>query len=159
MAEGTGLDGRFSAWSRQNKAVIKGVEFTFRKLPAMDAYDVIEDIRVALNGQAVANALASIDAGSDGITMAQIGSALGSLPRLVSKSDLAAIRAKMFRAVDFRKLDTGDTAAPLVADISDEARAFEKTGPMAIYEVLGRSLAVNFTEFLSDALSALNSPD
>ena len=157
-----GLVAKAAGWASETRCVINGVEFQFRKLLAMEAFDVMEDIRTSINGQAVASALAAMEVEGETISMQQIGMALAALPRLVSKPALEGIRRKMFRVVDFRKVDTSDTMAPIIRDgVDDQPRAFELAGPLAVYQVLVRSLAVNFTEYLGGALSALDrkSPD
>ena len=156
-AFGGAVGGKIEAWANQRRATIRGVEFTFRTLPAMDAHDVLEDLRVSVEGRLIVSALSGMEAGN--ISMVQVGIVLATLPRIISKADLAAIRLKMFEAVDFRKVDTKDTPGPLImpGGVSDEARCFAVAGPIAIYEVLLRSLAVNFFEYLGEGLSALDS--
>ena len=153
---GGGLEAAAASWARESRAVINGVEFQFRKLLAMDAYDVLEDIRVSVNGQVIATAMASMDAGG-GVTPQKIGMALAALPRVIGKTELARIRAKMFTCVDFRiQSSKRDSMAPIISDITnDEPKAFGAAGPIAVYQVLARSLAVNFTEHFTELLSGL----
>ena len=154
---GGGLEAKAASWARESRTVINGVEFQFRKLLAMDAYDILEDIRVSVNGQVIATAMASMDAGG-GVTPQKIGMAFAALPRVIGKTELARIRAKLFTCVDFRLQDAKrDSMAPIISDLTnDEPKAFGAAGPLAVYQVLARSLAVNFTEHFSDLLSALD---
>ena len=117
----------------------------------MDAFDLLEDIRVSANGAGLAAALGSMETTDDAAAMS--GAIISLLPKVVSKHALEQIRHKLFRHVEFQI--GSDSPAWIIGSINEEARAFEKCGAIAVYKVLIKALLVNFTDTFSELLSPL----
>ena len=146
---------RAGAWAAETSTVIGGTEYTFRKLLPMEAFDLLEDLRTHVNPQGLLAVLGTIDA-KEGASTLQLASAIATLPRMVSKEGLAIIRGKVFTAVDFCHTEGNNTPSPIIAGaLNDEPRAFMHSGPLAVYEVLLRGLAINFFGYFSALLSQL----
>ena len=129
--------GAVASWT-EPEAKIEGTRFLFGKLPAMKGFDVLEQIRVEVGNKADAEMTASID---------------GLLKVLLSLSRgfVEALRLDMFKVVRFAN---GRAKTPQVL-AGAEDMAFDGLDPVAVYEVLGRSLAVNFTASFRRLASSL----
>jgi len=106
--------------------------FRIEKLPAMAAFDVLEQIRVALGG-----VWPDVDMES-GIGSGMLGAILR-----IPKDELAQIRAALFRSVFFRSPKVRGQEATLAGM---EDMAFEGLEPVAVYRVLVGAVAVNFRD-------------
>ena len=119
---------------------IGGTRFFVAKLPAMAAFDLLEVIRHELGKS---TSLRVPDATSEG--------AVGSLLQMVLSLDpsfVAYVRKILFEKVEF---SNHLSARQPLAGVEDTA--FLDLEPVAIYEVLARALAVNFTESWQYAVS------
>ena len=114
----------------EREIVIGETTFRIAKLLPMDAFAVLELIREALGER-----LASLDADAQTPSTAIVSIVLA-LPR----ETVEAVRTRLFRSVTFTNR-MARTARPLHPD---EAMAFQGLDPIAIYEVLIRSFAINF---------------
>ena len=119
---------------------IGGTRFFVAKLPAMAAFDLLEVIRHELGKS---TSLRLPDATSEG--------AVGSLLQMVLSLDpsfVAYARKILFEKVEF---SNHLSARQPLAGVEDTA--FLDLEPVAIYEVLARALAVNFTASLESVVS------
>ena len=135
---------------------IKEITFYFEKMLPMEAFELFEDLRSGLEPLAPSiavffNSDVLDESGQFNVSKAQIHavapivSLLGKLP----KETVALAKARLFEHVTFKS-----PAVPTPAKISDSpGAAFDGLNFTHIYEILGRSLAVNFTDSLADLLS------
>jgi len=112
--------------------------FRIEKLPAMAAFDVLEQIRVALGG-----VWPDVDLDS-GVGSGMLGAILR-----IPKDELAQIRAALFRAVFFRSPKVRGQEATLAGM---EDMAFEGLEPVSVYRVLIGAVAVNFRDSFAGSL-------
>ena len=123
---------------------IGGARFVISKLPAMPAFALLEEIRREVGRRS--SALAPDDAGGAG-TAGLLQLVLDLEPQFVDR-----VRRKLFENVVFAN-ETARTPQPLAGA---EDIAFEGLEPLAVYEVLLRCLAVNFSASLRGVVSRLN---
>ena len=122
---------------------IDGVMFHFHKMKAMQGWRVFEKIR---------QSIATVDIGDPeniGKSIAVGIKALASLP-IEFIDDL---RADLFKHITFRSRKTEGNSQPEQQLHGLEDMALEGVKPIAIYELIVRSLAVNFTESFSGLVS------
>ena len=121
-----------------------GVQFQFNKAPVMKGHAIMEFIRGQIGGEFFS---AIVNKAGDDIALAVIGVVLKADPIFV-----ATLRKKMFEYVTFRVPDSR-TFSVLS---NDEERCFdaefEGMSPRTVYEVLLRSLAVNFIGFFPETI-------
>ena len=108
--------------------------FMFDKMPALEGWDTLEDIR--------ANSVQPLNLVHAGGIEPAIDALIGGLPKQFTRE----LRDKMFAHVRFRN----HLAQTPVVLAGDEAMAFHTIGaePIAVYNVFARALAVNFTPSL-----------
>ena len=126
---------------------IGGTRFAVAKLPAMAGFDLLEAIRHEL-GKSQALSLPSMDAldNEDGSIVSLLKIVLSLDPAFVRQ-----VRQKLFEKVAF-----SNTRVPTPQQlVGAEEIAFDGLEPIAIYEVLARSAAVNFTPSLDALVSRL----
>ena len=108
---------------------IGATKFRFEKLLALEAFEVLEDLRPGL-AEAIGKQRGTTD-------IEQIASMVLGLPQWTVEK----MRAKLFTSVTFtRKPNYVD---PVRLD-RDEEGAFDELEPIHVYEVLARAFAVNF---------------
>ena len=145
--------------------VIDGTRFVVGKLPAMAAFDLMEQIRREL-GKVSAQLLPE---GTDetrrelGKVSAQLlpkgtdetgtaGRGLIQAALSLEPAFVALVRRKLFEKVSF-----SNQHAPALQQLAGaEDMAFDGLEPVAVYEVLLRCLAVNFTASLRALVSRFN---
>lgn len=115
----------------------RAVQFRVAKLNAMPCFRLWESVRVA--------AFDSLRKGNDLALGTNVITAILSLPEEV----VERLRAEMFRRVWFR---TPEVSGELLLAGAEDT-AFELIGASAVYQVLGRCIAINFFDTLSAALS------
>ena len=122
---------------------IETTTFRLNKMPAMDGYYVLEDIRRA-----------AADTLHDPLPLLGVAPEFVLLLSLLKfdKPFVESLRKKMFAEVKFSTSSTS-----LVALLNAEDEAFDPCEPSAVYEILFRSLAVNFTVSFRNLLGDLNS--
>ena len=120
--------------SEETTFTIRGTTFSISKLLAMEAYDVLEDIREALG--ASSKGLDELDLQSDGGAITAIVKTILRLPK--ANTDL--IRRKLFAHISF----TNASVATPIPLHGSEDMAFEGLEAFHIYVVFGRALLVNF---------------
>ncbi len=111
------------------------VEFKISKLPAMKGFDLMEAIRHEFSK-------ASIDVDIDVSNPRKAGAELLKSVLGLDPAFVARVRTDMFKNVHYR----GNGAQTFTVIYGTEDMAFKGLEPISIYEVLGRSLAVNFTD-------------
>ena len=124
------------------EAVIGPTTFSFRKLPSMAAWRLMEEIRVAVAGRL--SSMTAEDALEPGVEI--IKAVIGQPPEVVD-----SIRKQIFQVVYFQN---GAAVTPQVL-VGAEDMAFDGLEPVAVYEVLVRGLAVNFTASFAAVASRL----
>ncbi len=115
---------------------IDGTRFFIAKLPAMAAYDLMELIRHELGKS---QALVMPEGGEDATVSGLLRVVLSLDPSFVKM-----VRRKLFERVSFANARA--TKPQQLAGAED--MAFDGLEPVAVYEVLVRCLAVNFTPSL-----------
>ena len=126
---------------------IDGTRFFIAKLPAMAAFDLMETIRHELGRS---QAPAAPENAPDVLAPSLIRVVLSLDPAFVSQ-----VRRKLFERVSF-----SNQRAPTPQQLAGaEDMAFDGLEPVAVYEVLVRSLAVNFTPSLRALGSRLGGAD
>lgn len=137
---------------------IKGVRFQIRKLLPDEAFDLYETIRPALSTIGKIDwgplELTSGDAFKESVknlTTKQIITICMDVITAIPTETVKAIRPQLFKHVLFTS-ESVPTARPLHGNVDV---AFKDLGPFYIYELLIRSLAVNFTESWADIESRL----
>lgn len=121
--------------------------FYFEKLLPMKGFDVLEIIRPGL-----ADALDRMPMFDPTKLTPEAGIALlFSVVLKVSPATIRLARDQMFQEVKF----TNAAAQTRMAVAGNEDTAFMDLEPIRVYEVIGRALAVNFTESLSVILSRM----
>ena len=126
---------------------IDGTRFFIAKLPAMAAFDLMELMRHEL-GKSQSGAVSND--GSDAMLPGLINMVMSLDPAFVSQ-----VRRKLFERVSF-----SNQRAPTPQQLAGaEDMAFDGLEPVAVYEVLVRSLAVNFTPSLRALGSRLGDAD
>ena len=134
----------------ETEVTIGTTRFFFAKLPAMAAYDVLEDLRYEF-GQ-IPNLLSDLEVGELGtksqreqvVVRALMHAFTGLRPQFVKQ-----IRDKLFQVVSF---SNAQAQTPQVVRGAEDT-AFNGLESSAVYDVLLRSLAVNFTDSLRDLQS------
>ena len=111
---------------------IGGTRFFFAKLPALEAWDLLERIRHEIGKTASATAPGAIS-DETGISLLQLVLSLD--PAFVRD-----VRDTLFERVSYANV-SAVTPQPLA---KAESMAFADLEPVAVYEVLARALAVNF---------------
>ena len=126
---------------------IGDTRFFIAKLPAMAAFDLLEAIRHEL-GKSQALSLPSMDA------LDNEDRSIVSLLKIVLSLDPAFVRK--VRSALFEKVSFSNSRVPAPQQLAGaEEIAFDGLEPIAIYEVLLRSAAVNFTPSLDALVSRL----
>ena len=120
--------GSVATWT-EPEATIDGTRFFFGKLPAMRGFEVLEQIRVEIGDKADEELTAGIE------------SLLKALLSL-SRGFVETLRRELFKAVRY---SNARAQTPQVLAGAEDT-AFDGLEPIAVYEVLGRSLAVNFSD-------------
>ncbi len=120
---------------------IGGTRFIISKLPAVAAFDLLEVIRHEVGKSASRNVLDSPSEGSIGALLQMVLS--------LDPSFVAYIRKILFEKVSYSNRLAEDPQRLA----GSEDMAFNGLEPVAIYEVLARALAVNFTESWQYAVS------
>jgi len=114
---------------------IGDVQFNVKKLNALDAWHMSESIRVELGSD-----IASIEV--DGDKKKALMSIFSKITTL--QTDFVNdLRVKLFKTIEFK---TKDVERGWLKLEGMEDMAFQNLEPTAIYELLMRSLAVNFTK-------------
>ena len=113
---------------------IGDARFFFAKLPALEAWDLLERIRFEF-GKVSVEASSPLDSDGSGASLLQTVLSLN--PMFVR-----SVRDKLFEHVSFTNRYASDPQ-PLHGA---EDTAFAGLEPVAVYEVLARALAVNFIE-------------
>ena len=124
---------------------IGDTRFSVKKMPAMEAWAVLEKIR-AQTGAAMD--LSTPEGGIEHTFLRIIVS--------LRVDFVNSLRMELFRHVSYTNASTS-----LVPVAGNEDNAFDGLEPIAVYEVLVRCLAVNFTgsfRAISEAISKLPSP-
>ena len=125
----------------ERELTIGGTTFVIGKLLPMDAFRVLEKIRVAIG-----HSVKTIN--TEGMEPAtSIVALLFSLP----EDTVEDVRKRLFAGVKFRN-QNAVTPRPVYPD---EAMAFRDLEPVAVYEVLVRCLAVNFTGSFREIISRM----
>ena len=130
---------------------------TFEKMLPMEAFELFEDLRAGLEPMAPAIAVligsADVldDAGNFRIEKAKVHAIAPAVSLLAKfpKETIAIAKARLFQFVTFKSAKV-PTPAKISASPGD---AFDGLNFTHIYEILGRALAVNFTESLAELLS------
>ena len=120
---------------------IGGTRFFIAKLPAMAAFDLLELIRHQVGKSA---ALAVPEGSED--------ESVGALLKMVLSLDpafVARVRQRLFEKVSF----SNERVSTPLKLAGAEDMAFDGLEPVAVYEVLLRCLAVNFTASLRAGVS------
>lgn len=121
---------------------IKDVEFTLQRIPPLSGWDITELFREAIaRSGGLATELPEGDAKAHAKALIKILVGL-------KREDVKALRDELFQFVTFKVPDQPKQLN--LAGVED--MAFEKIGPMAIYEVIGRAFYVNFTECFEEML-------
>ena len=143
VLDGTGpLDGL-----TEPEVEITGTRFFIAKLPAMAAFDLMELIRHELGKS---QSVALPEGAPDVLVSGLIRMVMSLDPAFVS-----GVRRKLFERVSF-----SNQRAPTPQQLAGaEDMAFNGLEPVAVYEVLVRSLAVNFTPSLRALGSRLGGAD
>ena len=137
MVSLNGVDGP----SPDPELVIDGTRFVVGKLPAMAAFDLMEQIRRELGK--LSGVVAQGETGD-----AVVGNVL-QLVLSLEPSFVAQVRRKLFEKVSF-----SNQHAPAPQQLAGaEDMAFDGLEPVAVYEVLLRCLQVNFTASLRALVS------
>ena len=139
------------------EVTIKGIHFQFEKMLPMEAFELFEDLRAGLEPMAPAIAVligsADVldDAGNFRIEKAKVHAIAPAVSLLAKfpKETIAIAKARLFQFVTFKSAKV-PTPAKISASPGD---AFDGLNFTHIYEILGRALAVNFTESLAELLS------
>ena len=138
------MNGNLSEGLSAAEFEIGGARFKVSKLPAMAAFNLLEQIRREV-GRSTSEIKASEDPDATVGSMLQV--VLSLEPAFVDQ-----VRRKLFENVVFSN-ERAVTPQPLGGA---EDLAFEGLEPVAVYEVLARSLSVNFSASLRAAASWLN---
>ena len=119
----------------EQRVTLGTTEFQIRKLLPMDAFDTLELIRAAIGS--------TMDAASL-LAMAQRDplAAVVQLVMRLTPASVATIRRRLFRELSFRNRQYRDWT-PVDGN---EGNAFMDLQPFHVYEMLVRTLAVNFIE-------------
>ena len=127
-----------------NTVEISGTRFFFSKMRAMQAFPVVEKIRFGLGKLDALDSLKAMDFSTDDVTVEDFvvfaKVILGIEPKLVEE-----IRVTLFQHVHYQNKSTSKQVLA-----GSEDQAFQDCGIDAIYEVLIRSLVVNFYDFFVD---------
>ncbi len=126
---------------REPVFTIRTTRFEIFKLLPEEAFDVWEDIRMALG-----KSMASVSGEGTSVESMIVQVALG-----IPKETLAIVREALFKHVQF----TNAAAQTPCVLASNVGMAFDGLDVIHIYEVLVRSLAVNFTESILELLSVM----
>lgn len=118
-----------------------GTTYTFRKLNAIDGWRIMDRIR-----KAISEATPSEIDSNDPLTIF-VKTIMG-----LDSDFVDALRIEMFKYVNYSRDNKSDTPVPLAGH---EAEAFMDSSFDAIYNVLVRSLVLNFFEGCSQILSLL----
>ena len=150
MNDQTSVVKRVAGELKKDRFSIGKTKFRIIKLLPMEAYEVMECIRVGLGPS-----LASLEVSESGkISLADFLSLVMSLPR----ETLREVRDALFAEVRFQN-QAAKTPLPVGGN---EDMAFDGLGFLAVYEVLARAVMVNFGESLAEKLrplEAATSPD
>jgi hypothetical protein len=123
-----------------------GVDFQITKFSAMEGHKLLDDMRYS-----VANDFITTEITNESQTAGAFISAILKLP----PTKIEEYRIKLFEGIEFKKIKEQKGWLPLSGM---EDVAFANAKPTFVYEVMMRSLAVNFLEsgqeFLSTLLSA-----
>ena len=111
------------------------VDFQIEKLPAMEAWRVFEKIR---------HAFATCDIG-DPKGIGQIVTGIKAVMALPVEF-VDGIRAELFTYIKFRTKQSDGNMSDWITLSGMEATAFEDLEAVAVYNLISRSLSVNFTE-------------
>ena len=137
---------------------IKGVRFQIRKLLPDEAFTLYETLRPALStvskidwGPLELTSGDAFKASVATLTTKQIITICMDVITAIPADTVKAIRPQLFQHVLFTS-EAVPTPRPLHGNVDV---AFKDLGPFYIYEVLIRSLAVNFTESWADIESRL----
>ena len=141
------LDGTSIDSLTETEVEIAGTRFFIAKLPAMAAFDMMEIVRHEL-GRSQAGALQNGE--PDAMFPGLINMVMSLDPTFVSQ-----VRRKLFERVSFA--NTRASTPQQLAGAED--MAFDGLEPVAVYEVLVRCLAVNFTPSLHALGSRFNGVD
>ena len=122
---------------------IAGTQFRLDKIPTMEGYHILEGIRRA-----------AADTIRDPLPMISVDPSLAILFAILKFEVpfVESLRMKLFAHIKFSSATTS-----LVRLKGSEDEAFEKCEPSAVYEILFRSLAVNFTASFRNLLGDLSS--
>lgn len=136
--------GGFDNLSKELEFTKGETAFKINKLLAMDAFDVVEIIRTAL---AESKTIAG-EFDNDGVAL--IKAILG-----INSDRLKEVKRKLFDHVTFTNTmyETPETLS------KNEAAAFVGLDAVAIYEILGRCLIVNFMSTFQNLASSLSKAD
>ncbi len=126
---------------------IGDVTFNLQKIPPLDGFEICELFRVAVSRPEVLMQLAK-DSDSDEQAAKRV---VMGLLMSVSREHVKQLRGEMFKYVTFTTLEQKQ---PLPLE-GVEDMAFGALDPLAIYEVLGRAIAVNFTEYFKGLMTRL----
>ena len=128
---------------------IGGTRFFISKLPAMAGFDLLEVIRHEIGKSGVLGKELS------DTTAADTNAMWLQMVLSLDPSFVAYVRKILFEKVAF----SNRLAVNPLPLAGAEDMAFGGLEPVAIYEVLGRALAVNFTASLESAVSKFNGLD
>ena len=120
--------------------------FHIGKLLPMEGFDTLERIRLALGKSAD---LSRVGNGS----IAEMGAAAVKAILSLPPEDVARIRDDLFAQV---RVSVPQSSATLEL-LGNEGMAFEDLEPVAVYELLARCIAVNFSASFSAILSGIQS--
>lgn len=131
---------------KEEKFKIDNVEFSITKLDALSGWKMLESIRHQMSKTDITGA--KTDDKQEG--MQKFMSSILSLDPVF----IDDLRLKLFANVQFKTKDVTTGWLPLTDTID---MAFADLEPSAIYEVLMRSLVVNFTRSFTEIISRLKS--
>ena len=120
---------------------IEETRFVIGKMKAMEGFACLERIRVQLGQSSDWTGLAEKVSEDKEIASKQRFTALMRSVLALPAMFIESLRVQLFKHIRFQNAHAV-TLAPL---IGNEDSAFDELEPSAIYEVLARSLAVNFT--------------
>ena len=145
----------------KEQVAIKGTTFTFRKLGAEDAFDVLEDIRESIGGRTVSvmatkQLLSSASTENVRNLMMEVFVTLMGVVVAMPKVDAQRVRKALFKETYF----TNQHAKVLLPIDGNENFAFADIEPVQVYELWMRSMVVNFRGSWSvmSSLLGLSSP-